>query len=470
MKILRNYRALPALALPLCLLLGRALALGLSLTSIAEAANPWLSQDRSFDAFSQPTASLPASQEWDFREGRALFRQPWLMAPARDDADFVGLGPTYNDISCLGCHMGNGRGQAPEGGEPFHGLLVRLSLPGPGPHGGPRPHPAYGDQLNDHAIPGVQAEGEARISYRDKPVTLADGTDIILREPHLGLRDPAFGPFGKAILTSARIAQPVFGLGLLEAIPAEDIEALAHAQTKAHAEGRSPIHGRTNHVWSIADNRIVMGRFGWKANQPSIRQQAAGAANGDMGITSPLFPHKNCPPPQTACQAAAIGPQPDLSGARLDQLTLYLRALAPPASHDQDQPAARHGAEIFAALDCATCHRAEWQTGASAAFPQAGGQTLHPYSDLLLHDMGPGLADGRPDFQAGGRDWRTPPLWGLGLTATVSTHPVFLHDGRARSLTEAILWHGGEAQSARDAFTKLRLGDRNDLLTFLNSL
>lgn len=435
--------------------------------TLDQAAGAFTVPDAGEEAFAQPAPALPKDAWEDFREGRALFRQVWVIPPARDDLNVVGLGPVYNDTSCVGCHVRNGRGAAPASADqPMHGMLVRLSLPGAGPHGAPVPDPNYGDQLNDHAIPGVPPEGTARIAYDERVVAFADGASVTLRVPHLTIGDLRFGALGEGVMTSPRVAQPVFGDGLLEAVTEADIVTNAARQ----AVPGSPIHGHVNRVWNVAEGRVTVGRFGWKANQPSLAQQVAGAGNGDMGLTSPLFPTKNCAPAQTACLAAPRGPQPELSAARLSAIVTYLMGLGVPARRDAGTPAVQHGEALFAALGCVQCHTATWVTGPLPAFPAASGQTIHPYTDFLLHDMGPGLADGRPDYLAGPAEWRTPPLWGVGLAQRVNPAASFLHDGRARSLTEAILWHGGEAENAQAAFTRLPKVDRDDLLAFLNSL
>lgn len=413
------------------------------------------SRAQAADPFNTP---LPGIDRAAFERGRQLFRQAWVVAPAHDDSDFVGLGPVYNDISCVGCHVRNGRGSVPAGpGEPPHGLLLRLSAPGASPQGGPLPLAAYGDQLEDHAIPGVPPEGSVTLRYEAESVLLADGTRVPLRRPVAVTADLRFGPFPTGTLTSLRGAQPVLGGGLLEAVPETDI--LAEARRQAATKG--PIHGMPNRVWDAAAGKPALGRFGWKANQPSLMQQSAAAALGDMGLTSPLFPAKNCAAPQTACAKADAGPSPDISAARLADLTAYLAGLAPPERRDTGDPAVQRGEALFSGLGCAGCHRPTWMSG---------GQPIHPYSDLLLHDMGTGLADGRPDFAASGRQWRTAPLWGLGLAKEASPNSGLLHDGRARDALEAILWHGGEAESARRAVTRLPADRRADLLAFLNSL
>lgn len=377
--------------------------------------------------------------------GRVLFTQVWAPASPHAANGFEGLGPVFNDTACGNCHVDNGRGGAPEGPERhLRGMLVRLSLPGENEHGGPLPVPNYGDQLNDHAIAGVAAEGRAVISWRDEPVTLGDGTKVTLRAPNISFVDLAFGPLPDGTMISARIAQPVMGMGLLEKIPEADILAYA-------ARG----HGRANRVWDPQAGEMALGRFGWKANQPSLIAQDAGAALGDMGLTSVLFPDKNCQSVQNDCAAAFRGRQPDLDAGRLRDLTAYVAGLEEPRRHGADDPKVKAGEALFARLGCSACHKPDWKTEA--------GKTIHPYSDLLLHDMGAGLADGRPDFAAGPSDWRTQPLWGLARTN-------LLHDGRARTVTEAILWHGGEAQAARESFTALPAARRETLLSFLGSL
>jgi CxxC motif-containing protein (DUF1111 family) len=230
------------------------------------------------------------------------------------------------------------------------------------------------------------------------------------------------------------------------------------------------ISGRVNHVWDVEHREVRVGRFGWKANQPSLRQQNAGAFRGDIGITSDLFPEEDCPPAQAECRAAPSGGAPELDAWKLEQVTFYTRMLAVPARRDVDHPEVLRGRRLFRELRCASCHVPRHETGTMPDAPELSGQTVFPYTDLLLHDMGPELADDRPDFEATGREWRTPPLWGLGLVRTVNRHTRFLHDGRARSLEEAILWHGGEAEHSRERFRDLSAPERAALLRFLESL
>ncbi len=414
------------------------------------------------EAYSQPLPGLSDAQRQAFARGRALFRQSWVVAPARDDR-VDGLGPLYNRLACVSCHAGNGRGRAPGGpDERLQAMLVRLSVVGRGLHGAPRPHPVYGDQLSEEGIPGVPAEGRTRVEWAHSETVLADGERVPMRRPRIEITELAYGPLG-SVMTSARVGQPVYGLGLLDAVPIATLEAMAR---EPKADG---VRGRLNTVWGEAGRRHMPGRFGWKASQPDLAQQSASAMIGDIGITSAMFPANNCTPTQRACRAAPNGGEPELSQEQLNDLVTYLALLAVPARRDRDETPVRIGQVLFHSAGCAVCHRPQLKTGAHRLAPVAH-RTIAPYTDLLLHDMGPGLADGRPDFRAGGSEWRTPALWGIGLSDAVGEAPGYLHDGRARTLQEAVLWHDGEARVARQRYAGLPRADREALLAFLRSL
>lgn len=415
------------------------------------------------EAYTQPLTSLNEKEREQFFRGRSVFRQSWVVAPASDRA--AGLGPLYNRLSCISCHQKNGRGRSPDGpDERMLSMLVRLSVPGQDEHGGPKPHPAYGGQLNDEGIPGVPAEGRAAIRWRELPAqTLAGGEKVVLRRPQISFVGLAYGQPGK-MLHSLRVGQPVYGLGLLEAVPETTLLALV-AETKPDG-----VKGSVNRVWDAAAQRTTLGRFGFKANMPNLRQQSAGAMLGDLGMTSSLFPEENCTPAQKACRAAPSGGHPELPDADLDALEFYLANLAAPPRRNVDDAQVRRGEQFFTEAGCAACHRPLLRTGPSPRFPLTANQQIAPYTDLLLHDMGQGLADGRPDYQANGRQWRTPPLWGIGLVPLINEHSQYLHDGRARNLQEAILWHDGEARRARQRYAAAGPGMRAALLAFLQSL
>ncbi len=421
-------------------------------------------ESRSQEAFAKPAANLPTPRLRDFTFGNKLFNTNWVIAPA-SVTSLDGLGPTFNRHSCSGCHFKDGRGRPPlTKGEPMNSMLLRLSVEGKAPDGGPAPHPVYGGQLNDKAIPGVPAEGGAVIDYEEVQGSFADGIPYTLLRPRYAFQDMAFEDAGEGMMISPRVAPAVFGLGLLEAIPEDTLRALADAEDK----NKDGISGRPNMV-PAEDGIRVIGRFGWKANVATLRQQNAGAAQGDIGITNSVHTGENCPPAQKACVTAPHGGTPEMSDMQLDKLTFYTHTLAVPARRDVHDPLVMKGALVFEEAQCVACHTPVLKTGVHPVAALAH-QEIQPFSDLLLHDMGEGLSDGRPDYEATGREWRTPPLWGIGLVQVVNRHTRFLHDGRARNLEEAILWHGGEAEKAREHYRTLPKDDREALLAFLNSL
>ncbi|MFV5216079.1 di-heme oxidoredictase family protein [Azonexus caeni] len=426
------------------------LAAGLCLAAVALAAAATPPRD----LLTAPIPGMNGDETESFLRGRSLFRQSWVIAPARDQA-VDGLGPLYNRLACISCHPRNGRGGAPENpAQRMQTMLVRLSVPG----NPPRPHPVYGEQLNEEGIPGVPGEGRAEVHWQYETLSLDDGSRVELRRPLLKFVDLAYGELGP-VLTSPRVGPPVAGLGLLDAVPAATLAAMAR-ETKADG-----VRGSVNRLGP----RRQAGRFGLKANSSDLRSQIAGAFHGDMSITSPLFPDENCSPAQTACRRAPDGGKPELSAAQLADITFYIAHLAPPARRDTEQPAVVRGNARFAEFGCAVCHRPTLRSGASR-FRLLAGRSFAPYTDLLLHDMGPGLADGRPDHAATGSQWRTAPLWGIGVLAAINEQVGYLHDGRARNFEEAILWHGGEAAVAQRRYRAASADARAELLAFLQSL
>jgi CxxC motif-containing protein (DUF1111 family) len=422
--------------------------------------------DTTQNAYANAAANLHGERRDGFFVGNSIFNRNWVVAPS-STTGLDGLGPTFNATSCSTCHFKDGRGRPPPPGEPMRSMLVRLSVSGADAvTGGPVGEPSYGGQLQNAAIPGVPVEGRVTIDWEEVPGAYADGTPYSLRRPTYRFEALAFGPLADDTMFSPRVAPATFGLGLLEAIPAADLVAREDA---ADADGDG-ISGRANRPWDVAAGRRALGRFGWKANQPSLRQQTAGAMHGDLGVTSSLFPAESCPAPQLECAAAPSGGAPELDENKLDDLTFYGQTLAVPARRDAGDPTVLRGKRLFRAAGCAACHVPRWVTGTHPEVPELSGQTIWPYTDLLLHDMGPELADGRPDFDASGSEWRTPPLWGIGLLGAVNGHDDLLHDGRARGLAEAILWHGGEGEAAREAFRAMVAEDRAALLRFLRSL
>ncbi|MDF9774886.1 di-heme oxidoredictase family protein [Pseudomonas baetica] len=428
------------------------------------------------NAFSMPSANLPPSRRVDFSVGNSFFRSPWVIAPSTTTAR-DGLGPLFNTNACQGCHIKDGRGHPPAPNDVNAvSMLVRLSIPDAPAYAkvieqiGVVPEPVYGGQFQDMAVPGVAPEGKVRVDYTAVPVRFKDGTEIELRKPSLNITQLGYGPMHPDTRFSARVAPPMIGLGLLEAIPDEAILANAEAQAKA----QNGISGRPNRVWDDARQKTVLGRFGWKAGQPNLNQQNVHAFSGDMGLTTSLRPFDDCTDAQTACKQAPSGNgpngEPEVSDNILRLVLFYSRNLAVPARRDVNAPEVLAGKTLFYQAGCQSCHTAKYTTAANAAEPELANQVIRPYSDLLLHDMGDGLADNRTEFQASGREWRTPPLWGIGLTQAVSGHTRFLHDGRARDLLEAVLWHGGEATAAQQQVLSFNAEQRAALLAFLNSL
>ena len=418
------------------------------------------------NSFALPAPGLTAQELRDFNFGNRLFNTNWLVAPASVEA-FDGLGPTFNRVSCSGCHLRDGRGRPPiEGEKEMLSMLLRLSVPGSNAHGGPLPHPAYGDQLNDRAVPGIDPEGRVEIDYEEIPGRFDDGTPYSLRRPTYRIVGSAYGDFDDTLLVSPRTAPHMVGMGLLEAVAEADIVAREDADDR-DGDG---ISGRANRVWNPVTGRAELGRFGWKANAASLMAQSAGAANGDIGLTSRWFPEQNCPASQPGCGSAPHGGEPELSEEYLRKLEFYLRTLAVPARRVPDAALAQRGQQVFEQLQCGACHVPRMVTAKDFTPALLAGQEFAPFTDLLLHDLGEGLGDGRPDFLAGGNEWRTAPLWGLGLVPVVNGHRFYLHDGRARGLEEAVLWHGGEAAAQQAAFRALPAAERAALIAFLDTL
>ena len=418
--------------------------------------------DASSHAFSIPAPNLlPAALEKHL-DGDVEFEAVFVTAPAVVNP---GLGPIYNNVSCINCHSRDGRGRPPGADEGLVSLLFRLSLPKtedamdgkP-----PLPVPGFGTQLNNRAIINASPEGKVKIDYTEQTLTTEDGTRVYLRYPDYSITE-TYQRLPEEVEVSPRVAPAVFGLGLLEAIPEDVILAYAD-ETDANGDG---ISGKPNFVWDVVEQRYTLGRFGWKANQPTLLQQVAAAYHDDMGITTSLFMTENSAgQPQLTAHSAT----PEVSNEILDVVTFYVQTLAVPARRNVDDPQVKQGEQLFAEARCASCHVPTLRTGVLTGVPSVSNQTIHPYTDLLLHDMGPDLADNRPDFHASGTEWRTPPLWGIGLVKRVNGHTNFLHDGRARDLMEAILWHGGEAEVSRQAVAQMSKVERDALIAFLESL
>lgn len=436
------------------------------------------------NAFSHASANMNFKKELNFKVGNGIFKKLWVSAPASTDAS-DGLGPLHNARSCQRCHIKDGRGHPPEANWPDDNaisMLLRLSIP---PQNQEQKKllathkinavgdPVYGGQLQDFAIQGHDSEGKMHINYEPIKVELSGGEVVMLRKPIYRIEKLSYGPLHKDIRVSPRIAPQMIGLGLLEAISEKDVLKNADPDDK-DGDG---ISGRPNLVWSGLHQKVMIGRFGLKAGKPTIKDQSAGAFSGDMGLSTQLIPDSSgdCTVKQEKCVKAPNGNSArfqnvEVGAQMLDLVVFYSQNLAVPRRRNPNDANILKGKKLFYETGCVSCHRPKFKTGKVREQPHLSGQLIWPYTDMLLHDMGEGLADNSPEGVANGREWRTPPLWGIGLTKIVNGHTNFLHDGRARSVKEAILWHGGEAQEARDGFTNLSKKDRELLIAFVKSL
>lgn len=436
------------------------------------------------NALSSPSATLGASGDMEFNLGKAMFKKLWAPAPAATKAS-NGLGSLYNARSCLSCHIKNGRGHVPEIGFPnedANSMLMRLSIE---PQNDAQKalllsgevstiaEPTYGGQLQDVGASGFAAEGKISVSWTYENIELDDGAVVELRRPDFKINLLGYGDLAADLMTSPRIATQMVGMGLIDAIGAEKIVQNADPDDV----DKDGISGRVNMVWDKGANKLAVGRFGWKAGQPNLRQQVAAAFSGDIGIGNPLFAKGagDCTENQPQCLAAPTGNSKAMDGFELSEellsLTTYFNAnLAVPHRQNAANDNILLGKKSFYEAGCISCHIPKHITGETSVYTDLHNELIWPYSDFLLHDMGAGLADNRPEGQATGSEWRTSPLWGLGAAKNLSKNWQLLHDGRARSIEEAILWHGGEATAAKSKFMALSAAQRQALTAFVASL
>ena len=417
--------------------------------------------DASTQAFKQSIDGLTDRQQVVHNIGDGTFDQVFVAAPA---PHFGGLGPVFNNIACINCHRNDGGG-FPSFGSSTSGMLLRISIPGSDEHGGALAAPGFGLQIQDQALLGTVPEAVGTIGYTNQPVTYPDGTVVTLRKPAYSLTN-AYLALPAGYLLSPRLAPRLVGLGLLENIPESTILSFVDAGDQ-NGDG---VTGKANYVYDSYTKKTELGRFGLKANTPTLLMQVATAYQQDMGVTSYAQPVESA---FGQSQMSLVGPsdvEPELVDSLLNYVTFYVQTLAVPARRDVNDSTNRRGEALFQQVNCSACHRQTMSTGVNDGI-NLSSQRIHPYTDLLLHDMGDGLADNRPDFLATGREWRTTPLWGVGLLErTNGQNAYFLHDGRARTIEEAILWHDGEAARAKQQFMQLNATDRAALIQFLNSL
>jgi CxxC motif-containing protein (DUF1111 family) len=418
------------------------------------------------NAFNHAVPNLPLNEDLLFYVGNSLFQQSWIRSggstTARD-----GLGPTFNANACSECHRKVGRGKPLEAGQRFSkGFLLRISKPGKNIYGGPKPVHGYGNQIQERSNLGISIEANVEVNYEFISGSFDDGEPYELRKPIYSIVDEQFGSL-QGVFTSPRVGQQVIGLGLIDALAVEDI-LINQDEFDSNNDG---ISGKANLVWNFSTNKTQVGRFGWKANEPTLLQQVASAFSGDIGLTNSVFPNKNCPSPQKDCNSEKNGGNPEVSDRQLNNIMVYSSSLSVPIRRNYDKKNVLNGKKLFRDMKCNSCHKEVFKTSDNYPFnPTLQNITIRPFSDFLLHDMGEGLADNRSDYLANGKEWRTQPLWGLGLIQEVNKHNFLLHDGRARGIQEAILWHSGEAEKSKNSYKRLTKKDRENVLAFLNSL
>lgn len=443
--------------------------------------------------FDSPANNLSIDEKVTFHSGKALAQQPWIKAPTITDSR-DGLGPIYNARTCMACHVNGGKGDVPSSNkQQLFSTLVRLSIKSNDSDkhkallqtAGVIPHPMYGDQLQTQStslshqlrhVPSAKSlkhdvapEAYAFLNWQEKSVSYPDGSEIKLRKPSVNLQSLGYGKIENNTQIALRTAPSINGMGLIELIPQAQINKL----TDEHDKNQDGISGKLNYVWNIETKKTEPGRFGLKANKPTLTMTVAGAFANDLGISNPLFKAQPCTDKQTDCQNSPNGNDKDgheLNGKQLALTVDFNRNLAPVKARNLEDTNIQQGRSLFYETGCQNCHNPSFTTAQSKSFPHLAQQTIWPYSDFLLHDLGPELSDQRPDFNASAQEWRTPPLWGIGLQAKVNGSRALLHDGRANSVEEAILWHGGEAQKAKQSFMQLNKDQRNLLIQFVNAI
>ena len=429
--------------------------------------------------YSTPLADIEIEDKLNFHIGKNVFQKLWVPSPSSTTAS-DGLGPLFNTRSCNNCHINNGRGHAPEAnvnGVSVPSFLIRLGKAHSEsftPHQYIYPHIGdvrYGHQFQGQSSPGIQPEGDYYLTYDTHIETLDDGSKVELRSPNLHWRTLNYGNFEKSTRFTMLTSPALIGMGLLDNIPQKDIIAKADPDDR----NKDGISGRVS--WIKSGGNILLGRFGYKASAPTVSAQNQSAFHTDLGLSTPLTPspYGDCTEFQIDCLKSPTGNSPHLDNLEVDKqqarlVDLFVSLSSPPAMRNLTSKSFLEGKRFFDDGGCASCHTPKMKTGNSSEFSVLNNQTFYPFTDMLLHDMGPALASGFPSFSASTTEWRTSPLWGIGLSKNVSGRVSFLHDGRARSIEEAILWHGGEAKKSQEYYKSLNQEHRKKLIYFLESL
>ncbi len=427
------------------------------------------------NSFSLSSRNLDEHMQINFLVGNALFERMWEDSSISKNIAKDGLGPFFSARSCESCHINDGRGHIPlTNKEDKISVVIQISqnIEQSNDYIKNIDDDTYGGQISEFSVKDVLKEADIIIDYKYSLEMYEDGRVVELRRPIIKIDNLNYGEFNESTTFSARIAQPMIGLGLIEHISDQSL-LMNEDIDDTNKDG---VSGKANKVWDIRKERLAIGRFGWKAAQPSVYQQTADAFYHDMGLSNKLYSNPfNCTSKQEECTKAISGNSEEyddleVSSDQLDLVTFYSSQLGVPARRSINAENVKKGKEIFFALNCNSCHVESFTTGDSGSHANLNNQIIYPYSDFLLHDMGESLSDGVSEFLAQGSEWRTPPLWGIGLTNVVSDEYGYLHDGRARTIEEAILWHGGEAKEIIQNYKKLKKIEVNQLLSFINSL
>ena len=427
------------------------------------------------NSFSLSSRNLEEHMRINFLVGNALFERMWEDSSISKNIAKDGLGPFFSARSCESCHINDGRGHIPlTNKEDKISVVIQISqnIEQSNDYIKNIDDDTYGGQISEFAVKDVLKEADIIIDYKYSLEMYEDGRVVELRRPIIKIDNLNYGEFNESTTFSARIAQPMIGLGLIEHISDQSL-LMNEDIDDTNKDG---ISGKANKVWDIQKEKLAIGRFGWKSAQPSVYQQTADAFYHDMGLSNKLYSNPfNCTSKQEECTKAISGNSEEyddleVSSDQLDLVTFYSSQLGVPARRSINAENVKKGKEIFFALNCNSCHVESFTTGDTGSHANLNNQIIYPYSDFLLHDMGESLSDGVSEFLAQGSEWRTPPLWGIGLTNTVSEEYGYLHDGRARTIEEAILWHGGEANEIIQNYKKLKKSEVNQLLSFINSL
>jgi len=439
------------------------ISLALALLSGLFATQTYFTDRASQNSLLIPIDNLNDEELDKFYLGKSFFRIPWVEAPSATTAR-DGLGALFNANSCTSCHKKNGEGDVyNKNGFTSRSLVVRLSIDSNKSEyrdvlekDGFIPEPNYGSQLSINSVHGVKPEGKAEVKYQKIDIKLSENETVILNKPIVSLKNLNYGELNKSTNISLRKAPALIGLGLIELI--SDREILKNVdEFDKNSDG---ISGKANYIYSKESNKTELGRYTYKASSSSIKLQSALALHNDMGLTTDILPFENCTKSQKACLNAPKGVDIDVPNHRLEAIEFYLTNLKTYRAKETKE--FRENRELFNKIGCVKCHVDSFET--------KKGFKIAPYSDFLLHDMGEGLSDGRSEFLAEKNEWRTTPLWGISIRKKLKKNLTYLHDGRAKSLKEAILWHGGEAEASKEAFKNLPKVKREKIIKFLGEL